>query len=147
MAEQYAAATKRRFDELGKRIQPLALGRPSLRLDLLLNSLAGPGKVLCCPEQPRFRRLAVAPGASGLLVISLDALGDRGMCDEADVGLVDAHSERHSRGDHHLFRSDERSLVAEANLRVEAGIVRGALAGPSFRVCSAIFSALSRLGA
>ena len=52
----------------------------------------------------RFGRIAVAPGAAGLLVIGLDRLGDAGMGDEAHVGLVDAHAERDRRHDHHVFR-------------------------------------------
>ena len=43
------------------------------------------------------------PGAAGLLVISLDRLGDAGMGDEAHVGLVDAHAEGDRRDDHHVL--------------------------------------------
>ena len=45
------------------------------------------------------------------------------MRDEAHVGLVDAHAEGHRRRDHHLFRLNERSLVAGANLRLEPGVI------------------------
>jgi hypothetical protein len=72
----------------------------------------GAGEILRAPEQPGLGRLAVAPGAAGLLVISLDRLGEAGMGDEAHVGLVDAHSEGDGRDHHHVFRRDERGLVA-----------------------------------
>ena len=52
------------------------------------------------------------------------------MGDEADIGLVDAHSERDRGGDHHLFGIDERGLVPGADLRLQSGMVgqRGAAA-------------------
>jgi len=48
---------------------------------------------------PHGRRVAVAAGATGLLVVALDGLGQIDVSDEAHVGLVDAHAEG-DRGDH-----------------------------------------------
>ena len=116
-------------------------------LDLLLDPLPGAGEILRRPEQPRFGRLAVAPRASGLLVISLDALGDRGVGDDPHVGLVDAHPKRDRGGDHHLLGIDECRLVAGAHLRLEPGVIGQRRTGRRALSGSAIFSALSRLGA
>ncbi len=96
----------------------------ALRLDLRLDPLAGTGEILGAPEQPGLRRLAVAAGAAGLLVIGLDRLRDAGMRDEADVGLVDAHAEGDRRGDHHVLGLHEGGLVARAHLRLETRVIR-----------------------
>ena len=118
-----------------------------LRLDLGLDPLAGAGEILGAPEQPGLGRVAVAAGAAGFLVIGLDRLGDAGMGDEADVGLVDAHAEGDGRGHHHLLGRDERRLVARRGPAARARHDRAAPAGPPSPSCSASFSALSRLGA
>ena len=144
--KQYRPAAAGRFDEHRQRVEPLALGRAALGLDLLLDPLASTSEILRRPKQPRLGRLAVAAGAAGLLVISLDALGDRGVRDQPDVGLVDAHAERDRRRDHHLLGTDECGLVAGAHLRLEPGMV-GQCGRPLAPSVSAIFSALSRLGA
>ena len=70
------------------------------------------------------------------------------MGDEAHVGLVDAHAEG-DRSPTITISSDgdEGRLVARAHRRLEPGMIgqrRAARPRPS---CSAIFSALSRLGA
>jgi hypothetical protein len=51
----------------------------------------------------RFGRVAVAAGAAGLLIISLDRFRQPGMGDEAHVRLVDAHAEGDRRHHHHVF--------------------------------------------
>src|SRR5690606_33037244 len=61
---------------------------------------------------------AVAPGASGLLVVRLQAARHLGMHDEADVRLVDAHAE--GVGGHH----DARIAAHEALLTLGA-LARG----------------------
>jgi hypothetical protein len=71
----------------------------------------------------RDRRLAVAAGAPGLLIIGLDRLGQAGMRDEADVGLVDAHAEGDRRDHHHVLARDEIMLVLRAHRRVEPGMI------------------------
>src|SRR3954468_9845343 len=68
--QQDGAAASRCFDEGSKRVEALALGRAALGFDLLLNALSRSGEILRRPEQPRLGRLAVAPGAAGLLIIS-----------------------------------------------------------------------------
>ena len=45
------------------------------------------------------------------------------MGDEADVGLVDAHSERDRRDHHHVFGAHERRLVARPHRSFEPGVV------------------------
>ena len=68
------------------------------------------------------------------------------MRDEADVGLVDAHAEGDGRGNHHLFRLNERSLVPGANLRLEPRVV-GQRRAPIRSQLLGYRSVLSRLGA
>ena len=71
------------------------------------------------------RRLAVAPGASGFLVVRLERSRHRVVHDQAHVRLVDAHAERVRRDDRaHLLRH-ERVLHVVTLLVVEAGVVRG----------------------
>jgi hypothetical protein len=123
MAQQDRPAAARRLDQCGERVQPVALGRAAVRLHLLLDPLPRQREILCRPEQPGLSRFAVAPGAAGLLVIGLDALGDRRMRDQPHIGLVDPHAECDGGGDHHLFRIDERSLVGGAQLRLQPGMV------------------------
>src|SRR5206468_6500261 len=60
MAEQDRAAAGRRFDERGERVQAFALARTALRLDFGFDALAGAREILGAPEQPGFRRVAVA---------------------------------------------------------------------------------------
>ena len=95
-----------------------------LFLDLGLDPPPGAGEILGAPEQPGLGRLAVAAGAAGFLIISLDRFGDAGMGDEAHVGLVDAHAEGDRRDHHHLLGRDERGLVAGAHRRLEPGMIR-----------------------
>src|SRR4051794_5704579 len=97
MTQQHRAAAQRSFDEPRECIQPLAFAWAAARLDLLLDPLPGASEILRGPEQPRFGGFSIAAGAAGLLVISLDAFGDRGMGDQTHIRLVDAHAERHGR--------------------------------------------------
>ena len=108
MAQQDRAAAARGLDQGGERVQPLALAGAAALLDLGLDPPAGAGEILGAPEQPGLGRLAVAPGAAGLLIISLDRLGDAGMGDEAHVRLVDAHAEGDGRDHHHLLARRRR---------------------------------------
>src|SRR5206468_3593569 len=93
VTEQDRAPAAGRLHQRRQRVEPLALGGTAIRFHLLLNPLAGAGKVLRGPEQPGLGRFAVSARAAGLLVISLDALGNRGMRDQPYVGFVDAHAE------------------------------------------------------
>jgi hypothetical protein len=45
------------------------------------------------------------------------------MCDEAHVGLVDAHAERDGRNDHDPVLVDEAILIAGTQICVEAGVI------------------------
>ena len=123
MAEQDRAAAAGGLDQGGERVQPLALARLARRLDLGRDPPPGAREILGAPEQPGLGRLAVAAGAAGLLIISLDRLGQAGMGDEADVGLVDPHAEGDGRDHHHLLGCDERRLVARPDLRLEPGMI------------------------
>ena len=124
MPEQNGAAATRRLDERGKRIQPLPLVGTAVRLDLGFDPLARTREIFGAPEQPCLRGLAVAACAPCLLLISLNRFRDSGMGDEANVGLVDAHAERDRCRDHHVLRLHERGLIASANLRFQARMVR-----------------------
>ena len=75
VAEQDGAPAGRGFDQAGKRVQTLALALAPPGLDLGLDAAAGEREILGGPEQPGFGGVAVAPGAAGLLIISLDRLG------------------------------------------------------------------------
>ena len=66
---------------------------------------------------------AVAPGASGLLVIGLDALRQIEMRDKPHVRLVDPHAERDGGDDDDAVLVDETILVAGAQACVEAGVI------------------------
>src|SRR5947208_1120583 len=103
MSQQDCAAARRGLYQCGEGVEPLALTGAALRLDFNLDAAAGHGKVLGGPEQRRFGRLAIAPGAAGLLPNSLDRLGDSSMRYKAHVWLVDAHPERDRRDYHHVF--------------------------------------------
>src|SRR5206468_5986083 len=67
MAQQDRASAAGSLDQCRERIEPLALGWAAVGFDFLLDALAGAGKILRRPEQPRLGRIAVAPGAAGLL--------------------------------------------------------------------------------
>ena len=67
--------------------------------------------------------LSVAPGAAGLLIVSLDALGQVEMRDKPHVGLVDPHAERDRGHDHDAVLVDEAVLVAGADARIKARVI------------------------
>src|SRR5215469_7091201 len=58
---------------------------------------------------------AVAPGATGLLVISLEILWRVEMSDEADIGLVDSHAKGDRCDDDDAFLLQDALLVALAH--------------------------------
>ncbi len=66
---------------------------------------------------------AVAPRASGLLVVALDRLGQVQVGDEPHVRLVDAHAEGDGRDDHQALLAQEPRLVRRTGARVQAGVV------------------------
>ncbi len=72
---------------------------------------------------PGVGRQAVAPGAAGLLVVGLDALGQVQVGDEAHVRLVDAHAEGDGGDDDDAVLAQEALLVARAGLGRQAGVV------------------------
>ncbi len=74
--------------------------------------------------EPRRRGQPVAAGTPRLLVVALDRFRQVDMGDEADVGLVDAHSERDRRDDHDAVFAEEALLRAATHTGVEARVVR-----------------------
>ena len=65
-------------------------------------------------DEDRARGLAVAAGAADLLVVALDARGQRGVHDGPDVGLVDAHAEGDGGDDDVELAAEEAGLHAVA---------------------------------
>ena len=104
----------------GPRLRPEAGEHPAqhvrVRVVAVVEELVGaavvPGVEEDGPAGP-----AVAAGAADLLVVALEAAGQRGVDDRAHVRLVDAHAERDG-GDDHLEPSAE-----EAGLHAVAGAV------------------------
>ena len=66
---------------------------------------------------------AVASGTSGLLIVSLKALGDVVMYDETHIGFVDAHTESDRSHDDLYFLHEESVLVGCSGLRIHAGMI------------------------
>ena len=123
MAEQDGAAAAGGLDQSGQRREALTFAGLAVRFDFA-DPLAGAGEILGAPEHVRDRRVAVAAGAAGFLIIALDRFRQAGVGDEADVGLVDAHAERDRRAHDHVLRRDERGLVGGADVGLEPGVIR-----------------------
>ena len=66
---------------------------------------------------------AVAAGAPGFLVIALNGFGQGVVDHQADVGLVNAHSESNGGGDHGNRAVNKAFLGAAAGIGVQAGVV------------------------
>ena len=73
---------------------------------------------------PCIRRLSIAAGATGFLIIGFDALGQVEMRNKANVGFVDAHAERDGGSHHHAFAVDKTGLVARPYRRIQSGVIR-----------------------
>jgi hypothetical protein len=126
MAEQHRAAASGGFDQRGQRVDR-ALSPSGWRASGFLQPLARAMRNRRATQNRcAIGRVAVAPGAAGFLVIGLDRLGDSGMRDEADVGLVDPHAEGDRRHHHHVLARDEFGLVRRRGRRAPArhGIAR-----------------------
>ena len=65
----------------------------------IVHHLPQPDDILQTVGHPRLGGFAIAPRASGLLVVGLDALGQIAMRHEAHIGLVNTHTE--GDGGHH----------------------------------------------
>ena len=74
-------------------------------------------------RHPGVGRRAVPAGATGLLVVGLDALRQVEVGDEAHVRLVDPHAERDGGDDDDRVLAHERVLVALALVRAHARVV------------------------
>src|SRR5450755_1533883 len=70
-----------------------------IRIDLFLDEKFGRTNVGSAEEQGAARRISVASGAAGFLVVAFQALGQVVMNDPTDVRLIDAHSEGDGRDD------------------------------------------------
>ena len=90
----------------------------------IIHHLPQPHHILQTVGHPRLGGFAVAPRASGLLVVGLDALGQIAMRHETHVRLVDAHSEGDG-GDHdNALGSLKPRLAAPPLIRGQARVVR-----------------------
>ena len=96
---------------------------------------------------PRDGGLAVAAGATGLLVVALDRLRQVDVRDEAHVGLVDAHAERDRRDHHDAVVAEEPRLVRRAHLGASRPAWYGSASMPCVRRNSAVCSTDLRLSA
>ena len=73
---------------------------------------------------PRVGGQAVAARAAGLLVVTLQALGQIEVRNEADVRLVDAHAESDGRHHHDALLLAEDRLMAGAHVGIHPGVIR-----------------------
>ncbi len=89
-----------------------------------VDHLTQPHHVLQAVDHPRLRRLAVAPGAAGLLIVGFDALRQIQMRDEAHVRLVDAHAEGNRRHHDHAVLALEARLMSLAHFGREPRVIR-----------------------
>ena len=92
MTQQHRTPASARFDQRAKRPQPRALTRQATFIDIG-KPLARAHEIFRPPEHLGNRRITITPGTAGFLIIGLDRLGQPGMDDKADIGLVDAHAE------------------------------------------------------
>ena len=81
------------------------------------------GAVAAGIEQDAAGGQSVAACSAGFLVVAFDVLGEVGVDDEADVGLVDAHAKGDGGDDDLCLAEDEGVLVLFADLVGEAGVV------------------------
>ena len=80
-------------------------------------------EIVAIPQQVAACRIAIAAGASRLLVVRLDALGHVVVNHVAHVGLVDAHA-KGVGGNHHLnIVVDKGALALTAGVVAHAGMV------------------------
>ena len=68
-------------------------------------------------NHPRIGRHAITPRAAGFLIVRLDSFRQVEMCDEADVGFVDSHTEGDCRDDDYALFAEEARLIRGASLR------------------------------
>ena len=68
-------------------------------------------------NHPRIGRHAITPRAAGFLIVRLDGFRQVEMCDEADVGFVDSHTEGDCRDDDDALFAEEARLIRGASLR------------------------------
>ena len=74
-------------------------------------------------EQKAPGRVAVSPGAAGLLVVGLERARDRRVADGPHVGLVDPHAERVRRDDHRDLATHEPLLGRRSHRAIEPCVV------------------------
>ena len=114
VAQQHGTAAAAGFDQRGQRVQPGALAHAAGFVHFL-QPHSRAGEIVRTPQHDRHRRIAIAPRASGFLIVALDRFGDAGVGNEPHVGLVDSHAEGHRGDHHHLFGGHERRLVGRAH--------------------------------
>ena len=79
-------------------------------------------------QQQTIGRQSVAPRATGLLIVGFDAARQIIVDDEAQIGLVDSHTESIRRNDNRNFTRHECLLNRSALVAGQAGMVEGQLA-------------------
>ena len=122
VVQQLPAAAHRRLGVVGHLGQQL-VGVVALGHRLVLAELFQLENVVVAVEHQAVAFQAVAAAAAGFLVVALDGLGRVVVNHEAHVGLVDAHAEGDGGHNHVALLVQERVLVVDAHLLVEAGVV------------------------
>ncbi len=94
--------------------------------------------------QPGIGRQAIAPGASGFLIIAFHAFGQVEMRDEAHIGFIYAHAECDGCHHHHAFFAQEAALIPAARRAVESGVIGQRIPAALFQPCSRFLDFLAR---
>ena len=122
VVQQLAAAAHGAFGVVGHLGQQL-VGVVALGHRLILAELLQLENVVVAVEHQAVALQAVAAATAGFLVVALDGLGRVVVNHEAHVGLVDAHAEGDGGHNHVALLVEERVLVVDAGVLVEAGVV------------------------
>ena len=94
-----------------------------LVIGLLLGKESAQAQIVAVPKQKAARRVAVAPGTSGFLVICLDALGCIVVDHIAHVRLVDTHAKSIGGNHHTHVIAHERLLILRARFHTHTGVI------------------------
>ncbi len=128
VVEQHLAPAGLRLGKGRHHVELVLLHLQLLGILDVVEQAAHPADVGGIVEQQRLGRGAIAAGATGLLIVGFDVLGDVVVHHEAHVGLVDAHAECHRRH-HYLDVILEESLLGLlALLERQTGMIGGRLA-------------------
>ena len=87
-------------------------------------------------EQDALAGQAVPPGPAGFLIVAFQRLGQAVVNHQADVRLVDAHTESDGGNDNRHPVADKILLGLAAGIGVQAGVVRAGSQAPGVQVIS-----------